>query len=281
MGEGVPSTLTLVKVGEEASYGAGTLTTVIPVNPPSGSGAYEQILDQGLRGIPARDFGAYQGASRAEVTLEGIAYKAAMSFWTGGMLSSTPASLAVGINDGGIAYVYTGLLVSELTVRYNSAEGFVTYSVNLIGKEMKSTASFATSHDVGEPPVGWATQVVGPGDCAIEGEWTLSREIALLYCGGEQTPQNAYAGPLEVTARATFDFTSSALVTAFLNKTQGAFSTTFRDSKKNTIFAISAPKMDYGEGPLEIDRSGVYVTLAYSMRALYDLANMTGPVSFS
>jgi len=294
MGEGVPSALTLVKVGEEADYGDGTLTTIIPVNPPSATAPYEQILDQGLRGIAARDFAAYQGAGRVEATLEGPCYPEAMNFWAKGILGaagfvlgSTPPSFAVAINDGGTAYVYKGLMVSELTIRYNAAEGLVTYSTNLIGQKMATTGAFATSHDVSDPPRGWmayATMGVSPA-CVIEGEWTLSREIALLYCASSnvaaeaQYPKNAYAGPLEVTARATLDFTAAALVTRYLNKTQEAFQVAFTYDAHG--LTITAPKMDFGEGPVEIDRSGTYVTLAYSMRALYDLDTMTGPVTIT
>lgn len=277
MGEGVPASQSAVKIGTEGTWGDGGADTLIPVTGVSVASVHENILDQGLRGFPARDFGAYQGPSRAEVSLEGLAFEEALSPLAacvigGAVVSSSPSSLTVAVSDGGIAaYEASGLLVSELSIRFSAAEGAVTYSASLVGKEIASIGAFGGPGIVEDPFVGW--MAAGPANL-IEGEWTFSREIGLLYTGGGATgylPTNAYAGPLEVTARATYDIAASSLIADFLNKVQSSYTVTFTNPDTAGTLAIAASKMDICDGPFEVDRTGVFVTVAFSMRALVDL----------
>lgn len=293
MGEGTPACMSAVKISLEGSWGAGGAATLIPVTGVSLTSPHEQILDQGFRGIPARDFGAYMGPVRAEASLEGLAFAEALEPLVNRMLGasggagayelgSSPSSLTIAVSDGSeAAYEGRGLMMSELSIRFSAAEGAVTYSASLIGKEIASVSTFAGPGTVEDPFLGWMASASLAGISAelIEGEWTFSREIGLLYTatGGAnpELPSNAYAGPLEVTARATFDFSEAALVESYLDKDQGQYAVTFTNPSPAATLAITMVKADLGDGPFEVDRTGVFTTLAYSMRAIYEIGDDT------
>ena len=292
MGSGAPSVLTIAKIGTEGSYGAGTTTLVVPITGGGASGLYEPVLDQGLRGVAARDFGSYKGPARAEASLEGLVYKTVIDILkasiigSGGTLSSSPSTLGMILSGGSGAIWAKGLGVTELTLRFNRAEGALTYSASMIGQRAISTSALGVLHQVGKPLMGWkaAITIGSLSGCLIEGEWSLSREWALLYCGtGDNAafPSNAYAGALEATARMTIDFTASADLDVALNKTQGAVTTAFSDEDGSNTITVAAPLMDFADGPIELDSSGTFITLVYSCRALYKTADGTGPISIT
>ncbi len=297
MGDGAPSVLTIVNLGTEGSYGGGASSPiVVPITGGSATGLYEPILDQGKRGIAARDFGSYKGPVRAEASLEGDAYNAVIDILAasiigaGGSLSSSPSSLGMILSGGSGSAKAVGLGVTDLTIRFNRAEGALTYSASMIGQKVTSEAALSVAHDVGKPLMGWNCTIT-MGDvvgCLIEGEWSLSREWALLYCGtatpggiGEEYPSNIYAGPLEVTARFTVDFVGQADLDVAIDKTQGAVTTVFEDEDDANTLTIAAPLMDYADGPFELDHSGTFVTLVYSCRALYKTADSSGPITIT
>ena len=294
MGSGSSSALTLANLGSESSYGSGADTGVIvvPITGGSATGLYEPVLDQGKRGKAARDFASYKGPVRAEASLEGFAYDdvithlASSIIGSGGSLNSSPLTLGMTLSCGNGAVKAVGLGVTELTIRFNRAEGALTYSASMIGQKVTSEVVLATSHDVAKPPMGWNCTISlgGVTGCLIEGEWSLSREWALLYCGtgaSAEYPSNAYAGPLEVTARFTVDFVGQADLDVAINKTQGAVSTAFLDEDDANGVTIAAPLFDYADGPFELDHSGTFVTLVYSGRALYKTADDTGPITIT
>jgi hypothetical protein len=54
--------LTKVGIGKETAWGTGAAPTLwLPVEPPGINVEIGQVLDQGLRGVAARDFAAYPG----------------------------------------------------------------------------------------------------------------------------------------------------------------------------------------------------------------------------
>lgn len=293
MGEGAPSVLTIANLGTEASYGAGAASPiVVPITGGGASGLYEPILDQGLRGIAARDFGSYKGPARAEASLEGLVFKSVIDILkasiigSGGTLSSSPSTLGMILSGGSGSIEAVGLGVTELTIRFNRAEGALTYSASMIGQRATSESALGVSHDVSKPLLGWNCTISlgGVTGSLVEGEWSLSREWALLYAGtgaNAEFPSNAYAGALEVTARFTIDFSTSADLDVALDKTQGAVSTAFSDEDDANTVTIAAPLMDYADGPIELDSSGTYITLVYSCRALYNIAGGTGPITIT
>jgi len=292
----VISAKTKVGIVKEASWGAGgSPAKLLPVSPPTFTEPYEQVLDNALRGIPAADFAAYQGMGRIEGSLEGGAYPEELGYFlfaimgakaTSGTaapythvftLAATPPSLSIQVEDDVQDVRYNGIYVSELGLTYNAAEGMLTYSASLVGKDRVETSGTPIPQDTTKPPfMGWQTKVYMGGAVVgelTEGEITLSREVALFWgADGLSVPSQAHVGPLSVTGRATVKFDDIAFYNRYKNKTQDEFKIewtygTGSDLKKLTF---RASKMDYGEGAAEIDRTGVYISLAYSLRALYN-----------
>jgi len=290
------SYLTKVGIAKESSWGSSTPPTkLLPVDPPTFTVDYEQILDQSLRGLPVRDYAAYQGVGRVEVSMEGNFYPeelgyllySAMGSCTSGTAAPYEHTFTVGAHPPALSiqdendietHRYTGCLVSELTLTFNAAEGLLRWSSTLVGKSKEDSPSGSIPAEAtGAPFRGWqVSAAVGAADPfgkIIEGEITLSREITLHFVDGSlQTPGTAFAGPLEVTGRATVYFDSAALYNRYLNKDQELFQLTWTygsgTAERTLVFA--AHNMDFGEGPVEIDRSGASLTLAYSMRGLYN-----------
>jgi len=290
---GASSVLTIANLGTEGSYGGGAAAPiVVPITGGSATGLYEPILDQGKRGIAARDFGSYKGPVRAEASIEGFAYNsvidilAASIVGTAGSLSSSPSTLGMILSGGSGSIEAVGLGVTELTISFNRAEGALTYSASMIGQKATSESTIATAHDVSKPLMGWNCTISlgGVTGCLIEGEWSLSREWALLYCGtgaDAAYPSNAFAGPLEVTSRFTVEFEGQADIDVAIDKTQGAVSTAFSDEDGANTLTIAGPLVDYADGPLELDHGGTFVTLVYSCRALYKASTDEGPITIT
>lgn len=294
------SVLTKVGLAKEPSWGASTVPTILlPTTPPAFTLPFEQILDQELRGIAAKDFAAYQGVGRAEGSLGGPAYPEEVGFFFKGILgaesidgsapwthtfklASTVPSFSIQDENGVQPYRYTGMLLAEFGLSYSAAEGALNYTTSYTGKTKENVVAAIPADATLSPFLGWMVYATinGVAACVLEGEWTFAREIALVYCGsvaegGTQYPVRAYAGPLEVTGRATLDFLMDSDVDRYIDKWQGPFVIDFKQGSAAALkqLTITSTKMDFGEGPVEIDRSGVHLTLAYSMRALYNVTD--------
>lgn len=273
---GSPSTLCAMSIGG----------VTVPITGGSVSGLHEPILDQGLRGVAAKDFGSYKGPFRAEVSAEGLANAAIIDqlatsiIGAAGSLSATPARLATALSCGGIGMSATECGVTELTIRFNRSEGAVTYSTSMLGWEVSTANVSALTAEI-KPLVGWITTIsIGSvAGCVIEGEVSLSREWALLYCGGDQYASNSFAGGLECTARFTVEFDTSADATLALDHTKVAVTVTLNDEDSGDAVAIAMPEFYLSDGPVEIDSSGIYATLVFSGRAVY--MDGDGPVSIT
>ncbi len=278
MGSGAPSVLTAMSIGG----------TTVPITGGSVSGLHEPILDQGLRGIAAKDFGSYKGPFRAEVSAEGLANSAVLIslatsiIGAGGTLSSSPARLAANLGSGGIGISATECGVTELTIRFNRSEGGVTYSTSMIGWEVTVGAGPSALTTEIKPLVGWNTtaSVAGTGGvCVVEGEISLSREWALLYCGGDQYASNSYAGGLECTARFSLDFASGTALSGAIAHDKVAVTVALADEDGGSAVSIAMPNFYLSDSPVEIDFGGTYVMTVISGRAVY--MDATGPVSIS
>lgn len=290
------SHLTKVGIAREASWGSSTDPAVLlPVEPPSFTVPHEQILDQGIRGSSSMDYGAYQGAVHVEASLESMAFPEEIGYLLFGILgscstsgtaapyvhtfslNSNPPSFSIQDENGVQTYRYTGCMINSLTLSFNIAEGAVHWSADFMGKE-KGSASGSIPAEATTPPfLGWqATAAIGatsPYGKVTEAELTIAREVVLGYVDGNaQTPGTAYSGPMEVTGSCTLLFDSNDDYDRYLDKTQEKLAFTFSQgsgaSKKELVLTMT--KADFGDGAAEIDRSGSNLTLAYTVRALYN-----------
>lgn len=276
MADGSPSTLCAMSIGG----------VTVPITGGSVSGLHEPVLDQGLRGVAAKDFGSYKGPFRAEVSAEGLANAAVIAQFagsiigSGGSLSPTPLTLPVKLACGGQGLGATECGVTELTIRFNRAEGAVTYSTSMLGWAISITSVAQLTAEI-KPLIGWKTSIsIGSvTGCVIEGEVSLSREWALLYCGSDEYATASYAGGLECTARFTVEFEEDADAMLAINHTQVAVTVILNDEDAGGAVTIAMPKFYLSDGPVEIDSSGIYATLVFSGRAVY--MDGSGPVSIT
>ncbi len=302
------SRLTKIGVARESSWGAADAPQVLlPVEPPSITEPYEQILDNLQRGLYAADFGAYQGAGHVEMSLSGQFYPEEVGFLLTAMIgspssgtsvpyehdftmaTSQPPSLA--IQDEGAVYKsgatkrrYTGMLPSSLVFSFSSAEGVLAWSADLTGKLGTAPGSGAIPSAVGTSPfLGWqgALTIGSANTRLIDAEITLEREVEMRHgSDGTQYAVAGYSGALTATATMTLDAIDNTELDYVLGHSSNTVVLTFSYGAGNAerSIAFTMTKFNWGEAPAELDRSGVFVTLGISGRALYNDTD-AGPIA--
>ena len=130
---------------------------------------------------------------------------------------------------------------------------------------------------------GTATSLVSSANI-ISVEWSFSREATPVYTmtgDGASTFKDIYTGPLEVTTSIVF-YMDNAIAQMFRNKQANAYGAVQTAWQKGVAtqateraFGIGANKVSFAEGPMEIDTSASYTTLALSGRALYSNSAQT------
>jgi len=296
-----------IKIGiaRESSWGSAEAPhRMLPIEPPGITEPYEQILDNLLRGINAMDFGAYQGAGFVEMSLGGLFFPEEMGFLilailgdpTSGTsapyehtftMDSQPKSLAVqeegGVYESGSSRRFIGMLPSSLTFTFSSSEGLLTWSSDLTGKLGTAPGSGdIPGEDTSAPLLGWhaALDIGGANARLIDCELTLEREAATRHgLDGSQFPAAVYSGGLAVTCSMTFDAIDNAelnyVLTHATNAVVISLSYGTGASEKSIQFTMS--QLNWGDAPAELDKSGIFITLGVSGRALYNTTD-AGPI---
>jgi hypothetical protein len=304
------SLTSLSKIGlyKEPTWGSpGSICNLFPVNPPSLSFNWEQILDTGLRGINAKDFSVATGIGTSEIGLEGLCYPEEIGYLFHGILggsalgspgTSSPYTWTFSPADQQPSFSildypkigtpgsttekyglrYSGCLMSSLGIKFNAGEGAIGWTAAMQGKAFGTVDATSISF-IGTPNAplpGWIGSVAvgtygseAAYDRLIEGEFTFAREVVLLATAQKtQTVSFGYSGPLELTFKATVACHSISDILKYTNNTQEAWKINF--SQGINVLQIYMPKVSYLDSPMEIDRGGVDVKLGMSMRALWD-----------
>lgn len=297
-------------------------TNLIPVTSFSAQEIAVQIPDNGRRGPNAMDFRAVQGVRRYDISMEGLIQpQAATGFFIGKLLRSIMGSGAVTPVQMGAEGTYnsdfqlgtakeylsiehdtklankarrfSGCRVTELVIRWNAGEGALSFTCNLIGRDMALAASTDLSAQVvamEDPFPGWRVNVAFNGalDHAtpqftrlINAEWRLTRSSSPLYTGqASQLYSDVYLGPLECVISMVMDYVDDTelalyrdagatgtflvpIVNKFKVGSNAGASTSLRR------FYIAAEKASLLEAPAVLDSSGDNITLGISARALY------------
>mgnify|MGYP001558679934 FL=1 len=297
--------LNRIAFNKESSWGnPGATWQLIPVNPPTFTTTFENILDQGLRGVAVKDFGAFQGAGASEASLEGIFHPEHVGYMISAIMGSPtssgtatpyihtfdfnsnaivpslafedyPAIGSPGVAPLGSAYQYTGLLCNNLTIKFNAGEGAVSWTASFMGKQgtVAPKVTVTTAGTAAPPFLGWEGSVLVDTityQKLSDYEITFAREVAVEHAArASQQPAFGYVGPLEVTLKATVDFSHEEDFARYRNNSQGTVKVMFTKGAKYMF--IDCPKTSFLEAPVELDRGGVSVKAAWSMRALYDV----------
>lgn len=292
------SALSKVGIAVESSWGAGgSPEIVMPVDDWSITPQFEQILDNARRGVLAKDFAAYQGIERAEASMDGPVFP----YYFGYVLKSIFGSIAT---SGSAPYVHTfdfygtppslallddtvirthegkGFLASDLSISFNPTEGQLGYSTSWVGKTI-GTANY--SFPDFECPVepffrGWQGSIALGGTYfpVIEGDFTITRDVNLHYqLQNTQSPGTAYVDAPEVTGSFTIDYESGSDYDRYQDHESGSVNMLWViDSNNQLEFQFGS--VNFGEGPVELDKSGASITLGYSWRGLY-ACDLGGP----
>jgi hypothetical protein len=283
------SQITKIGIAREASWGTSTAPTVlVPVTSDSQlTPQFEHVMDQAMRGLPVLDYEAYTGVARVEGSVAGPVYPDEIGYFLLGAMGSVstsagthtfeqyeyPPSFSIQDENGVQTFRYEGCMVSELTLSWNSAEGFLTYSASIVGKDWDAAPSGAVPADATTTPfMGWQAAVSfngSPSGKFTEGEITLSREILLRYAdSNSQRPTHMCAGPIEVTVTGTLVYDAATEMNLYLAGTKPSFEVAFTSG--DNVLTFSATKCSMLEGPPEIDRSEVCTTMSVGLRALYN-----------
>jgi hypothetical protein len=130
--------------------------------------------------------------------------------------------------------------------------------------------------------LGWqgSVNLAGSWFPIISSEMTISREQTLHYqLQNTQYPGTAYAGAPEVTGSFTIDYTAGSQHDRYLDHEQGSIDIQYDLTNEGVghYLKFYLGSVDFGEGPVEIDKSAASMTLGYSWRALY-VPSQSGPM---
>jgi len=297
------SALAKVGLAVESTWGAGgSPSVVMPVDDWGITPQYEQILDNARRGVLAKDFAAYQGIERAEGSMDGPIFPYYFGYVLRAIFGSvattgtadpythtfdfyeTPPSLCL-IDDTVIRqHEGKGMLASDLSISFNPTEGMLSYSSSWVGKDVAPPGTAYTFPDF-ECPVepffrGWQGSVALDGAFfpIIEGDFTITRDVTLHYqLQNTQSPGTAYVDAPEVTGSFTIDYDSGDDYDRYLNHESGSVNMLWQiGTASDRMLEFQFGSVNFGEGPVEIDRSGASITLGYSWRGMY-ACDLGGP----
>jgi len=297
------SALAKVGVAYEDSWGAGgSPEVVLPVDDWSISPQFEQILDNARRGVLAKDFAAYQGIERAEGSIDGPVFPYFFGYILKGIFGSvsttgdspwthtfdfyeTPPSLCI-IDDTVLRqHEGKGFLASDLSISFSPTEGQLGFSSSWVGKTIAPRGddyNFPEFTCPVEPFFrGWQGSVSLGGNYfpVIDGDFTITRDVTLHYeLQNSQSPGTAYVDAPEVTGSFTINYGSVADYDRYLNHESGSVSVfyTLGTAADASTLELQFGSVNFGESPVEVDRSGAAITLGLSWRGLY-ACDLGGP----
>lgn len=171
---------------KETNWGVYDATSFIlfPYTSLTLNAVFEQVLDEAKRGIPAKDFGAYQGVGHIEGSIEGPVYPEEIGHIINTILgtdvvisgtptthhmtiATTPSQLTLLDDDGVRKMAFLGMRCNNLAIKFSGAEGLLTHTSGLIGKSIyqNNTGSIIepteniSADATSAPLIGWTGQV--------------------------------------------------------------------------------------------------------------------------
>lgn len=289
------SQLTVVGLAVEAAYGTGLAATkFLPVKTHDYRPQVQRILDEGKRGVNAKDFGAYAGHRFSEWTYGGDLFPDVPPYFlmaimgtkavtgTGPYnhtfsLASTIPSLTLYDNYVANQRRIPGCLTEEFTLRWGSTETTaITWEAKGKGNLGASITAETPTIGTAAPWLGWQSQLTVGGTVAqrlLNGELTFRRPVEQVWAANDsQDPSQFAAGPLEVTGRLNVYMTDDTDLDRVLNLTRPA--TVLRFQSGTNTLTITMTSCDWEAG--SIDRSGTYVRLDANIRGHWN-ATDAGP----
>lgn len=298
---------TVASIAKETTWGTAVATTdVLPILDIRENNQADVIRDQGLRGTATRDYGASHGSRFAEFSMNGLVYPAQIGYPLMSMFGADTktgagpyvhtfaqaavppsytleAQLATGAN---LTLQHPGFRGTKLTFTFEAATGAVAWAwdgISITGVVATGTNPALPTYDPMFP--GWqGTIVSGTGGLAnrlISAEINLIREGAPVHTvRANQEPYQINVGPLGVEGKLVLYISDLADYTLWKNATTTSLVISFTYGSAGTLrtltFTITSAFL--GNGPVEIDRSGLGVTLGLSFLGIYNATDV-GPAA--
>lgn len=293
---------TRVSVAKETTWGTGVSPDIgIPVNELKEAPQYERIIDSGFRGVASSNYRAQQGVGHGEVQFGGFAYPteigAALNSIFGAevktgagpyahamSIANTPPSYTIETDvTGGAngALRYTGAKIGQLAFSFAAAGGGLTYSSTWMSKIPTKVTAVNPTIAEDAPWETWRATItsVGLTTNIISADFTLERELQFVHTGqNTQDPFSINQGPLAISGKfivaavdlAVFDlwkaFTQQALTIAF----------TYGAGAAARTFSIVMTAANLADGPVEIDRGNIGITIGSPFLAIHNSTDV-GP----
>jgi hypothetical protein len=234
-------------VAKESTYGTPVTTGIrwLPMKNPDTEGEIKYQLDQGMRGVAAKTFGAYAGVQDGKFSYDldwyvtdtpqlltcilgadTVTGTSAPFTHTFKLAAGEPASLTVHDFDGVEQWQYAGSYLSQASFKLDS-EGGLSCAVQGNGffpvSEATSSPSFAA-----EPYfLGWETALSIGGSSnlrLVSMQLDLKRALTIRWTADNtQQPRFVFVGPLDVSGKVTFDIEDDTELNYFVNNTQPSF----------------------------------------------------------
>jgi len=305
-------------IGKAANLG--TLPTswrLIPLEAPTPTERYEAIAVEGIRGFAAMDYALYKGVRITEVPLSGIVYPDEFTWLVYSMLGDnrtstqpdavnypntwkhvfklSPKAVFLGfldqLFDGAVFQEcqYYGMLANRLLIRLERATGALNFEATFSGSKLVfgGAVQTATSADQSRKP--WAGY---EGSVTIGGtthgsllslELEITRDVVPVYGDSTGVPSVMTQEGIRVTGRASVHLTDIADYKKHQDATELSFVILFgslTDLADARGLEINIPRMNWLEGPVEIDRGAADVRVSWAMRAIFD-SSISGPLQIT
>lgn len=278
------------KFAKETTWGtAATRNVRMPFTTWSADPEVDEIIDDATRGDASYDYAVYAGMGRSNLELEAPAYPVEVGYFIHGVMGTASYATAthtfsVGTSvpsftfeddDPVQARVYTGCQVSSFSLRFNRAEGLVTFNTKMIGKLPTTTTSTTVADASGKPWIGWTGVFSVDGTAAaklISGELTWERtQEPSPHANNSQDMARLDTGRIRYTGSLVFDGASDELLT-YLTNTNGtptpkAVVLSFTNADSNVITVTSTNTTFLAEG-MKRDMGGNAKRMSVGMRGV-------------
>lgn len=294
------SALRYLGVAKEASYGTPATTGIrwLPMRNPSTEEEIKYAIDNGLRGVAAEEFGAYQGVENYSFSYELDFYvtdtpllltnilgpdtktgTAAPYTHTFNLAAAEPASLTLHDFDGIDELYSAGSYLSQVGFKLDS-EGALTASIQGKGFPPVSESTSVPSYAAEPYFLGWETALTlnGSGNTRlVTMEINLSRTLTPRWTANNtQSPKFIFVGPLKVDWKATFDVEDDTEWNYFVNNTQPSFSAKLTQPGSSNAITFQMSKCAFTKAPKTSSKDWIQVDAAGS--ALYNTTDQ-GPIA--
>lgn len=297
-GLGLLSSLSFLGFAVETTPGTAVpATKFVPIKSFKAEDDIKRILDDGRRGVLAKDFGMYAGTASATLEYEGMMYPDMPGYFIKAIMgndtvngtgpythsftlsNSMPPTLTITDYEVAGARQYAYGVVEEFGLKWAS-DGDVTYNVKMQAQASTVVTTPTSTFTNAQPFLGWQAGLTINGATnynMVSGELTLKREVKPTY-GANNTQQftRMNVGPLEVSGKMTFEIVDYTEHQLYLNNTQQPVVITFTQGSNILTLQMS----QCGIEKSVIDRSQEMVRADVSFRGLYN-ATDNGPIKIT